>query len=420
MTWRDRLNLEGAGSFKGVEFYVGSVSSTVGRSKIIHKFPGRKYPLIVDDGGLAREFDFQCFIIGPDYDIQRNKLRDAFESEGSGILVHPYWGEFEVEVTSPVSIQETTTEGGMCRFSLKMIEVGASVLTTATPDLPAQVDLKADATVAAAAAELADGYDVSDLPASLIQSTINAINDIASKIRKARGYINTALGIVDDVGTAIDDIVDGATALAQAASSISSTFSNVIGSVMGAVNALETGLASVAGVFGVESGDFQGVKVLDAMRELSDLELDTIPDSSSALTDTEQENQRLIDNLVRQIAVTEGSRALVKLDLESRDFVLNAREEVNTIFDGLLLTAGDTAWQSLVDLKSAFSQAMLEKAQDLPDITEFELQTTVPALVTAFNVYGDSTKDLEIVGRNAIQDPNFVRGGTTLRVVLDD
>jgi prophage DNA circulation protein len=42
---------------------------------------------------------------------------------------------------------------------------------------------------------------------------------------------------------------------------------------------------------------------------------------------------------------------------------------------------------------------------------------TTPALLIAWQVHGDPTRDLELVARNEILDPNFAPGGEPLEVL---
>ena len=397
-----------------------TLRGVIGRRKIVHQFPGRVDPKVVDDGGRPREFDLRCYVVGADYDIARDELRREFTTPGPGLLVHPYWGEFEVEVVSEVRIRETPSEGGMARFDLKLIEVGEEPLTIAVPDLGPQVEIKADAAVAAIKVEFTDSFSIVGAIASVVQTAVNAINQLASKMRQARGFVNAALGVIDDVGTAIQAVADAASALAAIPGDLADAVQGLIKDVVGAVDQIGDAFSDLGSSIGSLFGDFKGEKVLEAVRELTgDQGLDEVTDTGSGQTDIEKENQNQLDLLQRRTAAVEAARTLATLNYESRDFVLSVKDEVADILDALLLEANDDVWAALVDLRDVFSRRMLEIAEDLPNLTEFEPPQTIPALVIAYNVHGDSTRDAEIIARNNIKNPTKVPGGVELKVLVD-
>jgi prophage DNA circulation protein len=53
----------------------------------------------------------------------------------------------------------------------------------------------------------------------------------------------------------------------------------------------------------------------------------------------------------------------------------------------------------------------------LPSVTQVVPQQTLPALVQAYQLYGDSTRDTDLVNRNLLQHPGFIPAGEPLEVV---
>jgi prophage DNA circulation protein len=46
-------------------------------------------------------------------------------------------------------------------------------------------------------------------------------------------------------------------------------------------------------------------------------------------------------------------------------------------------------------------------------------QATQPALVLAYSLYEDASRDADIIARNNVRHPGFVPGGRTLEVLAD-
>lgn len=136
MAWQDRLR---QGSFRGARFHIERHERAGGRRVHNHEYPGKDEPYPEDLGRRAREFEVQCYVIGPDYMADRDALLDACEAAGPGTLVHPYFGTRRVSCTE-YKESESSQEGGMARFSLKFSDAGANRYPVAEADTAAAVD----------------------------------------------------------------------------------------------------------------------------------------------------------------------------------------------------------------------------------------------------------------------------------------
>jgi len=133
MSWKERRQ---KGQYREVAFYLDAGSLSGGRRLAIHEYPGRDLPYPEDLGRSARNFSLSLFVTGVDYDQHRDRLIEQFEKPGSGTLVHPYMGALAV-VVQDYSLSESTAEGGIAKFDVSFIEVGATqnpVVTANTKD----------------------------------------------------------------------------------------------------------------------------------------------------------------------------------------------------------------------------------------------------------------------------------------------
>src|SRR5450759_1976747 len=73
-------------SFRGVPFYCQSSENTTGRRLAVHEFVKVDLPYAEDLGRKGRKFTLNCFVIGSDWETKRDKLIDACEKAGPGIL----------------------------------------------------------------------------------------------------------------------------------------------------------------------------------------------------------------------------------------------------------------------------------------------------------------------------------------------
>ena len=90
MAWRDRLL---PASFRGAGFFIDSHESDAGgRRAHIHEYPGRDESFPEDLGLITHEYEFNAYVVGPDYITDRDRLSIACTEAGSAQLVHPYIG----------------------------------------------------------------------------------------------------------------------------------------------------------------------------------------------------------------------------------------------------------------------------------------------------------------------------------------
>ena len=142
MAWRDRYL---PASFRGHPFVVEAHEADVaGRRVQTHEYPGRDRPWSEDLGRKAKEFEVKGYIVGADYMERRDRLIEACDKAGPGLLVHPYLGHRQVACTD-CKVSERTAEGGMCRLTLRFSEAGRNQYPTDRADSAAVVSDAAEA-----------------------------------------------------------------------------------------------------------------------------------------------------------------------------------------------------------------------------------------------------------------------------------
>jgi prophage DNA circulation protein len=139
--WRDRLR---PASFRGVEFKVEVGSRTGGRRLAPHEFPKRDEPYTEDMGRKGRAFGVTGYLIGSDYQSQRDRLIEALEREGASQLVHPTLGQFQVSA-GIYSCAERRERGGFCEVEMQFFEAGSQAPTSGREYSPAAIEEKATA-----------------------------------------------------------------------------------------------------------------------------------------------------------------------------------------------------------------------------------------------------------------------------------
>jgi len=191
--------------FKGISFFVESVSERGGRKIAVFDYPKTDNRTIQDLGGMPQDFFVECYISGSDYISDFKRLRKVLIEKEKGDLVLPEFGRMNVKPVT-YEIKTNNKEVGKIRFSIefKLEDMTGAVLeaeVTSEDALEGYNEVNEAITNAVLA-----NYK----PPKTNASRINALNDaknmfetarkiakevnsVARKMEKAVGLLKTAI-----------------------------------------------------------------------------------------------------------------------------------------------------------------------------------------------------------------------------------
>ncbi len=180
MAWRDTL-LDA--SFRGITFDVISSPLDVQRALSEHSYPFVHGDDIEDLGNDARVFPLEIIIYGDDYESKLTALVAAFDTLGSGELVHPIFGTIQAQVAN-YKVDHDADNVDQCHISVQFKQ------HTAAPSffdkvLPAQSCEAIGAGV----------YTVRDAAYNVLNKEVPAVlaSGIFSRIEQLRNNMTAAL-----------------------------------------------------------------------------------------------------------------------------------------------------------------------------------------------------------------------------------
>jgi prophage DNA circulation protein len=384
MSWRDRLQ---PASFRGVPFEVDDHRRDVGRRTEIHEFPFRDQPAGEDLGRATRKFNVEAYVFGPDYDVARDALIEALETRGAGTLVHPLYGRRRVMIEGPASLNENTSkEGGIAKFSIVFIEADEIRLPAASTDTQTDVADSSAAARVTAESDFVEKFDLSQLPSDLVQ--------------QVQEHITGVLDFVDGITETVADFIQLPADLATA--------------IYDGVKNLKDSLQNTARALNSYKALFNAGESSEPVPQTTSTRI-----AQAGVTDA-------VNQLIRRAAVIEACNVSAELEYSA---TADAHAALELLLDGLDLSQeavdinglpiSDTVYDALADLRRATATDIRERSLKLPVIASHTPARTLPALVIAHQVYGDATRESEIIERNNIQHPGFVAGGEALEVLSD-
>jgi len=440
-------------SFRGVQFWVEVSDAEIGRKTITHEFPGRDDVMVEDIGRSPRRFKLEAFVLGNKYQRERDLLINEFEIAGPGELVHPFWGEMTVTIEGPVTVRESTKHGGMVRFSLTVVEKGDLEITPAE-DTQEEVAAAADAVEVEAQEEFTSGCDMAAFLDTVRNSILGKIMDAIAFIQKVKGQIDAVMAIIDEVVAAIELLADLIVALINLPGQLASMLQGALASIMGSINKIGSAAANALlpdgfsnTLLDTETGlpldlstaTSEQIAASTAMRDLTDIsderkmivamdafrsifaygdDLIDAPNTTPTRI-AERNAQKAIVRLLRVSVLAETCRVVASLVPVSINAAISVRDE---LIDSIDIMAededcSDNMFAAMQDLRAKVVKHFEQAAAALPTIIEYIPNVTLPALVIAHDIYGDATREDEIVQRNNIAHPSFVLGGAALEVL---
>lgn len=357
----DWLNRLSPASFRGVPFFlIEDPTAAVGRRRANHEYAGRDEPYSEDLGRKQRVYSFVGGVDGSDFIDKANRLQDAFEQSGAGVLVHPYLGELNV-----IAEATFTYQGRFASFQVTAEEAGTNVDPVGVVNTNSIVSSRVVSSRQSSTDAFANAYDVSG-PEFVRELTLQDMQQVL------QSFGDDALSTFGDLSS----VIEQPQLLAESI--------------------------------------FNGVSVVDQSRQrLSVINNLSAGNAQFAKTPARQRienNNQAVQQLVRQAVVIEESNALLDIDFETR---ADAQVKVNEVVAGLDTVseqADDTVYRELVDLRVAVLQDMQARLPSLAQLETVNLVHMTPSLVAAYRYTGDAANEQQIVDRNRIAHPGFMRG----------
>lgn len=406
--WRKQMQ---PASFRGVGFKVKKADTQVGRRVVVHEYPQRDNAWPEDMGLKDNAFTIEAIVIGPDYIKARDALIEVLRQPGAGTLIHPYYGKRTVTLASPARISESSDHGGSARFSLDFIEAGENAEPSAREDTQSDVDQVADEANATMGKDFEQTYSIAKTPDFVGQGALDMANDMARKINALRTRLVPSLSMLSPYMQAAQSLFGNVAALIRAPAAYAQ---GVLG-MIGALKALA----------------LQPKHALNSYKALFDYG-NKVPKlrGTTPMRQRQLANQQAMTALVRRGALIEASRTASQATWATSAEALAARDDLAARLDdeaaGIVPAPGggtqvvppsEEVFQALTALRIALVRDLTRRAVDAPALATATLPSTMPALVAAYRIHGDATREAEIVERNGVRNPAFVPGAVPLEVL---
>lgn len=394
MAWRDNLR---EASFKGVSFKVQDHEREGSRRLVINRYPFRETPFTEDLGRNEKKWSISGYIVGPEYMAARDALLDAVENGGAGILIHPYLGTIEC-ICSEWRFRESQTEGGMVSFTLGFVEPGENIFPDGAPVPSALVALEADSLIDAVRTDFITNIQLEGVAEWVRDS-------YSSGLTSAAGIFNT----VQDLGginkqTTVALINQGADWVANVAD-LNVPSLALIGDIEATADkiiATFKGLRDLAPSADDSAGNLDLFNDYALVRSPSLTGQAKISNSNAAVTET----------FIKSVAVANEAKTATERNFTSYGEAITARKDLLNKIDVLAAeTKNDAVYEQYRAVRQTVASSIPPEETSLPRLRTIKTKQDTPSLVLSYKVYGDVSKESDIIARNNVRNPSFVPGG---------
>lgn len=414
MSWRNSLR---KASFRGVPFFVDGVEGEFGRRTVTHEYPLRDKPYVEDLGRRARSFNVEAYVLatpanGMNYMPGRDALIAAIEQAGPGVLVHPYLGELRVSISGAAKLRETTAEGGMARFTLAFIESGEAAFPASGQNTRSVVSRKADAAEAALINTFSKSFNVKGKP-GWVGASATAL------LKTASDYIGSLPSIARVDPGQMAEFLPAVATFKGSVETAAGTPGDLARSMLGVIDRVRN-LGSAAGLRALSDDSMRMLRKLFTFGETGSSTAVTSVPATTASRQQQADNQQATVGMVQTFAVVAAARRASELDYAALQDATDVRDELVGRLDGLMdSTESDEMYAALLSMRAAVVGDINARGAERARLVSYTPIDTVPALVLAHQLYGDATRDEEIVSRNRVRHPGFVLGGRSIEVLAD-
>ncbi|PLP87420.1 hydroxyacid dehydrogenase [Pseudomonas sp. FFUP_PS_473] len=447
-TWRDQLH---PASFRGVAFLVDSDATPVGRRVQVHEYPQRDKPLVEDMGSKTREIKLTAFIGGDDCLDRRDDLLNALDKPGAGELVHPWFGRLLVTAGDGCQVSHERREGGIVRFELVFIEGGEKGYPVGVPKASRQVEASSESFLESALARYKAAMAVVNRARMAVTALQNSIAGIQMAIQRefsqVLGLVSSAEALADMLINAPGNFsamiraqfssVGGSTRSSGYSWSPSSSSSATVAADPEFANTVAR-LASTEEVFSgfVDSGrgitsQLELARQLMAEQQFDDLMTNPpggLATAAAVKAARELMRDALIVKAVRAAALMPVVSAPAELpgvpalaqqvasplerpEVPAADDVISLRDGLSAALWEAGLSASHEHFEVIEAVRKHVKGHLSEVARSGVRLVEIEPKESLPALVLAYQCFGDASRAAEIVTRNKVPHPGFLPVG---------
>ncbi|KAA6405792.1 DNA circularization N-terminal domain-containing protein [Candidatus Tokpelaia sp.] len=398
-------------SFRGIGFYAPDVSSEVGRRIAAHYFPGLDIAAYDDHGKSPEKITIEGMYVGDDYIAHGKALKSAFEQNGTGTLMHPWWGAIRAVIVEQATVSYSAAELRVVRFSATFEKAednilgklfGALGLGTVPKLLSSALTLAKQAQFAIS---LVSGNTLSRLLSDAVSRTAGTFAGAIGGLAGAPGTILSGFlpKVLPTSAPAFGQMIEGV-----ANNLIKATVNTAISAVAPAAGAVVP-----APLLSADAALGAALAVADSLTTASAQAVSTV--DRALLAAGSGTMLAAAGQLATDIAPVSRKAALATRK-QIADSLNAYSDTLQSLFETPLADAASRLYRAAGAVKPAAINDINETIGRLPATVLLELDRGADAWLIANMLYGDKPQELEdtyadLISRNSLRHPAAIPAG---------
>ena len=354
-------------AYRGIKFYHDSDKIERGTKIINHEYPNTSYRYSEEMGKFPSTFTVNAIVEGAN---NKDRLINALESTGTGLLTLPYDQEVKVKA-GRYTIATNRDSYGIFKFSIPFYISEDEIVVTPSISSIGSVSDKTNFSIGFLLNKLESSWETPKTVDSLFQNAAGLSDEfrqIASKINK---YNTVEKLLNNSIVNTIKNVKSGATAVYDSISTAWETILQI--SDPGYLESIFQDLLSF---------------------EFEDDDISNARPSSTAIRAITNNNNDLIITQTKLAALAGYSLIITQLDYETAQDLQDRLDIFEESFTTLInentnqLAIDQSVRNSFLDLKQTVRSVLKERQQNLPKIKDLDTDLVSPS-VFAYRFYGD-------------------------------
>ena len=369
------------GSFKGVPFFIKEYERQNGGRNIVSKpVPFSSNFVNQDLGGKIPSFPIDAYLVGDECKEARDNLIDACNEEGSGELVHPFFGKFRAECIG-INVSGSLDGVNYCTLGLEFRPVSAAEGRPVQTDLAGVTKRSAAEFQNNSVGKFASVFSIVGKGKNIVDNAVNVTENAMNSALSAREALATANDFVGEIG----NIKANAAVLMMAPADFAARLLNVV--------------TATKEMFGIES---DGNDVDEYLAMLNDLRAENSGENPSGR----------IASLMKCLVASMVASSLVDAKFASVDDAAAMQNQITDAFEWLLDSVDDVDdYMSISNLQSASLGYLRSAMENIAIVLEKNIDYSNNALQLVYDVYGGIDRVGDVLERNSLVQGLFVLPG---------
>ena len=388
------------GKFRGIEFFIfndGNYSPE--KSTIIHKIANSNLRIIEDLGGNNKAvWTLDIYVENKDNFKASNKLQNALNQDGVGVLIHPFDGRKTVSAT----IQSRVHNFGHTKFTVRFSE--ADNVETPQSSISSLADLGQEAIKSNAEAK------------SIFQKSVDFLKGGYETFQKGITKTKDTTTKAKDIVKQINNNVDKAGEVLNQLNSIDSDINALIRSPVDLSNRLEVMFNNFLQIGTLTKDSFNASKEFYGFGSNDD--------TSTSLTfnnQAGQDNNKATNEYIRILNFNNSILQVANIDYKNTEELDGVKEQLNIEYDNLVASLEGDSLINLKTIKSKLELVLQSLEKTIPKINIVTLQGLHSIHTLVNNYYGDFASTIELESRiddilslNNFSNPSMITGEVKL------